>query len=410
MPSPSARDPWTRALIIVLTLIATIYLGQTVWTLVAQVGDLLVLFIVAWLICFILEPTVVALTTISWVNRTAAVILVYTLLFLILTSVAVLLAPALVTQAALAAEQIPAIVNSVDGLAHQVSSFLASRGVATSNTADQLLRPVETIGTAAVANAVTVAAGAASAALQIVLVIIISLYIMLDADRISRVILAAVPERYRHDFIYFTSSVNRAFGGFLRGQIIQAVVYGVGIAVMMLLLNLKFIALASVTAGVAMFIPFLGPGLGLAPPILAALASDTPNLWLVVLLSIGINVFVVNGVAPKVMSQQIGLHPVLVLVAFLGGARLAGPWGALLGVPVAAIAVTMFSFYQLTVAERRRRVQELMGDPVEPLEPVPPLAGTEASAQEVAEALRSEPIASAEPARPESGRSPSRIS
>jgi predicted PurR-regulated permease PerM len=160
--------------------------------------------------------------------------------------------------------------------------------------------------------------------------------------------------------------VNRAFGGFLRGQIIQGMVYGLGIALMMLALNLKFVALASVTAAAAMFIPFIGPGLGFIPPILAALASESPNLLLAVVLTLAINVGVVNAVGPKVMSQQIGLHPILVLAAFLGGARLAGPWGALLGVPIAAIIVTMVSFYQLTLAERKRRVLELMGDEQEP--------------------------------------------
>jgi len=372
-------------LIILLTVIAAIYLGQTVWSLVAQVGDLLVLLILAWLISFILQPTVTALTGLAWINRTAAVILVYAVLFLFLTSVTVLLVPALAAQAALAAEQIPSIVNSIEAMTNRASIFLSSRGVA-AGSADQLLRPVETVGSAVVTNALTVATGAASAALQILLVIIISLYFMLDADRISGVIIAAVPVRYRDDFMYFTSSVNRAFGGFLRGQIIQALVYGIGIAVMMIVLNLKFVALASVSAGVAMFIPFLGPTLGVVPPLLAALGSDTPNLWLVVLLSITINVFVVNGIAPKVMSQQIGLHPVIVLFAFLAGYRLAGPWGALLGVPVAAIAVTMFNFYQLTVAERKRHVLDLKGDLPDSAGPPEPGAAVAATAQQVADA------------------------
>jgi predicted PurR-regulated permease PerM len=391
LPTSSVRDPWARALIILLTVIAAIYLGQTVWALVAQVGDLLVLLIVAWLISFVLEPTVTALNAVSWMNRTASVVFVYFVVFLCLTSVVVLLAPVLALQAALAAEQIPSIVLAIEGVAERVSFFLSSRGVGATATTEQLLRPVESVGSAVVANAVTVATGAASAALQILLVIIISLYFMLDADRISGLMLAAVPVRYRDDFLYFTRSVNRAFGGFLRGQIIQAMVYGIGIAVMMVFLNLKFIALASVTAGIAMFIPFLGPTLGVIPPILAGLASETPNLWLVILLSIALNVFVVNGVAPKVMSQQIGLHPVVVLVAFLAGYRLAGPWGALLGVPVSAIAVTMFNFYQLTVAERKRHVRALTGNASEPTAQAAP-PPVEATAQQIAEALAADAI------------------
>jgi predicted PurR-regulated permease PerM len=219
---------------------------------------------------------------------------------------------------------------------------------------------------------------------------------MLDADRISGAVLATVPARYRDDFIYFTSSVNNAFGGFLRGQIIQAIVYGLGIALMMLALNVKFVALASVLAGIAMFIPFIGPPLGFLPPILAALGSDAP-LWLVVVLTLAINVGVVNIVGPKVMSQQIGIHPILVLAAFLIGNRIAGPWGALLGVPVAAIIVTMISFYGLTLAERKRRVLALTGEDDDEhavttivttiQEPPPPRQSSEARSPEAAQAV-----------------------
>jgi predicted PurR-regulated permease PerM len=366
-PTSLLRDPWFRALTILLTIIASLYLGQMVWVLVAQVGDLVILFVVAWMISFILEPTVAALSQFRQISRTTAVIFVYLLVFLALASAGVLLAPVLAAQAVLAAEQLPYVAYTMEGWIGAAMSFLLARGIVVANVPEQLLRPAEALGTAVLSNAVVFATGAASAAVQILLVIIISLYLMLDSARIHGAILAGVPERYRHDFIYFTSSVNRAFGGFLRGQIIQGLVYGLGIALMMLALNLKFVALASVTAGVAMFIPFIGPALGIIPPILAALASETPHLWLVVVLTIAINAGVVNGVAPKVMSQQIGLHPILVLAAFLAGARLAGPWGALLGVPIAAIIVTMVSFYQLTVAERKRRVLELIGDEQEPL-------------------------------------------
>src|SRR5688572_10689210 len=112
-PAPTERDPWCRTLVILLTVIAALYLGQTVWGLVAQVGDLIMLFIVAWLISFILEPTVSALSQISWISRTAAVVFVYVLLFLVLASIGVLLAPVLGAQAVLAAVQLPQVAASL---------------------------------------------------------------------------------------------------------------------------------------------------------------------------------------------------------------------------------------------------------------------------------------------------------
>ena len=49
------------------------------------------------------------------------------------------------------------------------------------------------------------------------------------------------------------------------------------------------------------------------------------------------------------------------LGAVLVGARLGGPWGALFGVPVAAVMSAMLSFYQLSVAEREQRLKEVVG-------------------------------------------------
>lgn len=355
--APVFRDPWFRALLILLTLIAALYLGHMIWQLVGQVADLIVLFAVAWLISFVLEPSVLALSRLPWLSRTAAVLLVYFGLLVALSIGAILLLPALASQSALAAQQLPALGERIGASASGISALLAERGVAVGNYTEQLLRPIEAIGPLLVANALVLATGAASVVVQVLLVIILSVYLMLDSERIGNYLHLAVPARYRHDFIFFVDSVYRAFGGFLRGQIIQSLVYGVGVALIMAVWDLPYTVLASVVAGIAIFIPFLGPVLGFLPPALAVLATGDPGrmAW-VLLLTLALNVLVVNVIAPKVMSQQIGLHPVLVLAAVLIGARVAGPWGALFAVPVAAVIVTMVSFYQLTHAQRREQV------------------------------------------------------
>lgn len=370
--SPAFRDPWFRTLVVLLTIIAAIYLGQTVWQLVAQVADLVILFVVAWLISFVLQPSVVALERVPRMTRTFAVLLVYLGLLLVLTAAAVVLVPEIATQSVLAAEQLPGLAEQIGQWGGGLAAFLASRGVVIGSYTDQLLRPLEAIGPTLVTNAFAIAGGVAAAVVQILLVIVVSLYLMLDGQRIGRYLLGAVPSRYRDDFSYFLSSVYRAFGGFLRGQIIQALVYGVGVALVMAVTGLPFVALTSVISGIAMFIPFLGPPLGMIPLLVVALATDAAllpfgsiRLLIALGLTVLLNMLVVNAVAPKVMSQQIGLHPVVVLAAFLIGARLAGPWGAVFSVPVAAVIVAMVSFYQLTHSERRERVLEVTGAPEE---------------------------------------------
>jgi predicted PurR-regulated permease PerM len=62
--------------------------------------------------------------------------------------------------------------------------------------------------------------------------------------------------------------------------------------------------------------------------------------------------------APRVLSHQIGMHPLLVFFAVLTGARIAGVWGAIFGVPIVAVFTTMISFYRANQEERVARLQE----------------------------------------------------
>jgi predicted PurR-regulated permease PerM len=61
---------------------------------------------------------------------------------------------------------------------------------------------------------------------------------------------------------------------------------------------------------------------------------------------------------PRILSRQVGLHPLLVFFAVLTGARLAGVWGAIFGVPIVAVVSTMVSFYRATREERAARLLE----------------------------------------------------
>ena len=361
--APAARDPWLRILIILLTIIAALYLGQMVWSLVGHVADLILVFAFAWIISFVLEPVVAALCRIRSLPRAAAVVMVYVTLLVFLAAGAMLLLPALAAQSALAAAELPALANRFADWGSWVAAVLARSGLELPSFTDQLARAFEAVGTFLVANALTLAVGVGSALVQVLLSIILSLYLMLDGERLGGYLRQTLPPRFRNDFVYFVSSVYAAFGGFLRGQIIQGVVFGAGVALIMQIMGLPFVALASVIAGIAIFIPFFGAVLGILPPLLVALAADLPRAVVVLLLTFVLNFVVINLVAPKVMSQQIGLHPIVVLAAVLVGARLAGPWGAVFGVPVAAVIVAMISFYQLTQSERRERLLEVTGAP-----------------------------------------------
>jgi predicted PurR-regulated permease PerM len=359
------RDPWLRALSILLVCIAGLYLAGMVWALLVHLADILVLFFAAWLLAFMLEPFVSLLAARYKLPRGLAVAGVYGALLGALVAVGIWLVPALLNQLVAMALQWPVYVENVGYYIAFWQGELAARGINPPpelwGNYQELLQRLAGLSGPLLTNALALARGAAALAIDAVIVLVLSVYLVLDADRLTRAALAATPAHLRDDVSYFMESVRLAFGGFLRGQLLLAVVYGLGTAAVMAAAGLDYVLVASVFAGAAMLIPFIGQVLALVPPLGIALLLQPARLWWVLLLLVGLQLFLINVVSPRVMSQTVGIHPLLVLVAVLVGGKLAGVWGAVFGVPIAGVLVAMVAFYRFTLEERRQRAAQLPG-------------------------------------------------
>jgi predicted PurR-regulated permease PerM len=344
-------------------LIAGLYLASMVWALLVQLADILILFFFAWLVAFMLEPAVAVVQERRAMRRGWAVGLVYLAVLAVLVATAFWLAPSVVNQLALIAQGWPRYIENTTYYAMELQRELAARGLYASpelwGDYQELTRRVATLGPPLLANFVTVAGGAAAILVDVVIVLVLSFYLLLDSGRLTHAAVLAVPSHLRDDLVYFMESVRRAFGGFLRGQLVMGGIYGLGTAAVMSAASLEFTLLASVFAALVMLIPFLGPVLAIAPPALIALLVYPDRVWWILLILIALQLVVLNVVSPRVMSQTVGMHPLLVVAAVLVGAKVAGLWGALFGVPIAGVIVAMVSFYRLTLEERRQRLRGL---------------------------------------------------
>ena len=175
--------------------------------------------------------------------------------------------------------------------------------------------------------------------------IFLSLFILLDKDRIVAYLNRLIPPRYSEQATLFETSVAASFGGFIRGQFIQGLIYAGVAAFASLLFGLDFLPASSALSGVLQAIPFFGPFVSWAPPVVVAILTK-PDVALPVLIVMGIGWFIVmNIVQPRVMSQAIGLHPVVVLVSVLVGVKIAGIAGAIFALPFAAVIAAFFQHF-----------------------------------------------------------------
>jgi predicted PurR-regulated permease PerM len=189
-----------------------------------------------------------------------------------------------------------------------------------------------------------IASGIAAVLINLMLVLILSFYMALDGPRLALRLLEIMPISWRADTLRFYSIVNGTFGGFLRAQVLQGLIYAVATAVVMTALGLDYVALASVIAGIIVLVPIIGSVLGVIPPLVIVLIENPDRFLLTLILLAGVQQVLFNMIMPRLMGRIVGLHPLLVFAAILVGATVAGGWGILFGIPIAGVVASVLQF------------------------------------------------------------------
>src|SRR5438105_3206939 len=361
------RDPWLRALSILGCAIAGFYLVGLLWQVVEEFAEIILLFFLAWLVAFVLEPLVGTLIE-GRLSRPAAIGLTYLTLLVLLLLGVVTLVPALSLQIVEVASNLPTyveqateVLSTVQGTANE---WLTSHGspllidVKSALNPQDLSRRAEALGPPLLSNAIGIATGAATLLVQVVIMLILSFYFMVDGARLAESVITALPPRAQDDARFLKASTHRAFAGFLRGQLIQSLVGGVGTGLIMSALQVDYALLCSVVAALVLLIPFLGPVAAVVLPVTIALLTHPEVTVFLFIALLALQQVIFNVLAPRILSRQVGLHPLLVFFAVLTGARVDGGWGAIFGVPFVAVLSTMISFYRANQEGRAARLLE----------------------------------------------------
>ena len=308
---------------------------------VGYFSDLILVFFLAWLLAFMISPLVTRLRrAIPFLSRAGAVFAVYLVLFGGLVVVAVAIASALVGGIADFIANVPQLRDDlptilapwqarIDALGIFRVDLLASATSFLDNLsayAAQLAEPLQQLAVASI--------GAVG---NLLLVVVFSLYMVADRERLVAFTFWLVPHGYKEDARLLEEAVARSFGGFIRGQAITGVAFA-GIAlVASLLFQLDYVAVTTAAAGVLMAIPFFGPFVAWVPPVLVAIVSKPDALIGTFVIVIVGWMLVMNVLQPRIMANALRIHPIVVLASVFVGLKVAGVTGAVFGIPVAAV-------------------------------------------------------------------------
>jgi predicted PurR-regulated permease PerM len=377
------QQRWLTAVLVLGTVVLGMVAIEQAATVFFAFGDTILVFFLAWLLAFILSPVVAGLTRLVPVlPRIGAVVLVYITLVGAIVLIVVLIANALAQSITSFVAGVPSLRDNLPTLLAPWQDWLKSLGFDQVNLvvqAQSFLNNLASYATQLVGPLQQLAVASIGALGSLLLVLILSLYMVADRDQIMSFFFRIVPPARTDEARLLERSVARSFGGFLRGQAILGVVYGAVAAFTSIVLGLPYVAITSAAAGVLMAIPFFGPFVAWAPPVIVALLVPGEH-WLPAAILMGIGwLLVMNVLQPRLMQEAVGIHPIVVLGSVLIGSKIAGITGAIFGIPIAAVlSAFFFHFLAMTrepspvAARAAARVEAREGRKVRiPSEPVP---------------------------------------
>lgn len=343
------RNPYVRAVVF----LALIYYAYRFIDLISHV---LTLAIIAYVIAYLANPLLKWLVR-RRIRRGVGVLLVVLLIF----GAVALASTLLVTVAGQFANllgQLPELARSatawvnglleryqnvpfVESLQEQLSRFTENSAATLSQSALPFVQRLLSQGGVVFGSLLSFASFLGEA----VAVLIISIYMMADYDRIGLSLLRTFPRKWQPFVLQLSQNVERAVGGYLRGQLLIAAAVGTLIGLGLAIFGIPSALAIGFLAGVTNIVPYLGVIIAVTPALLLALPLGIWKAVAVIAVFVAANQIEGNFLSPYILGRTTDLHPVTVVLAILGGLALFGIVGALLAVPLAALGKLLLQEY-----------------------------------------------------------------
>ena len=172
---------------------------------------------------------------------------------------------------------------------------------------------------------------------SIILIPILVMYFLVHKIYFREIVKKLIPSKYREDTLYLASVIDLSLKQFIKGRLLMSLYAGVMTTILLLVLGIEFPFVIGFITGIADIVPYIGPFLGYLPAIFfAAISEPIKILWISIFWVI-IQWTENNIVAPKIIGENMGMHPMIILLSIIIGGGIFGIFGMILSVPLVAI-------------------------------------------------------------------------
>ncbi len=190
-----------------------------------------------------------------------------------------------------------------------------------------------------------------------VLGLFISIYLLASKEKraaqLNKLRRALFNERTNEHISRFLSIINRSFGGFFVGKLLDSLIIGVLTYILTSLFGIHYALLISTFVGITNIIPVVGPVIGAVPTAFILLLSQPDKVLIYILIIIFIQQLDGNVIGPKILGDNTGVSPLCVMIAITTMGSLWGLTGMLLGVPLYATVLELLDIYVIDKLQKK---------------------------------------------------------
>ena len=328
------RGMWTTPTkrVVVGVLIAGVIL--LVW----HMGEIVMPFLWALVLGYVLLPAVAFFEQRARMRRGYAALIVFLLLVGSLLVVLRLIVPLAVAQVRGVNHEVPNLLRNA-----QITLSQALNNLGMSDLDPLVFLPQADISQNVARMVVPVASAVSRFALELLIFLVATFFVLRDAPRLFEAIRHLVPREQRRDLMHISGQINVLIGRYIRGQLVLVAIMSTVTAVGLTILEVPYSIPLGFMTGVLELIPFAGPITAGAIASIVALGHPNPFGWeqfayvgavvaMYTVLRHAEDYFVI----PLVIGRIVKLHPIVVIFSMLAGGSLLGLLGIILAVPTAA--------------------------------------------------------------------------
>lgn len=325
-----------------------VLLCLTLWLL----QDILLPFVLAWAIAYLLNPVVNKLGDMG-LGRCSATIVILGAFTAVLSLFAIIVGPILYDEMSEIIKNMPRYMDQVESwlmpYIERAKLFIDQQSLTTNGGQKSLGQYASSLFSASGTVFGGLAAGGAAIGnfvSTLILTPVLAFFMMRDWPQMMSWLKSLIPKPYESEVLQILSDIDQKIAGFVRGQIMVALFLGILYALACTLAGLKYGFLIGFVAGLLNVVPMFGSVIGLVVGVAVAYLQSADLIYTAIIAAIFLGGQLLEGnvLTPKLVGESVGMHALWIFFSLMAGAALLGVTGMLIAIPLVASMGVLINF------------------------------------------------------------------